>query len=136
MNSVHSPSFQTGRGELFQKGVTLRCNPTSIDVTFNLLAFPWLHDKNYHIHLNSSECVPYEITPTFIKIRAPFTGCGTIFVEYSHVIIYYNNLIAHMTEKLWPNLVITRVPDVVFPFKCAYERRKYLTQNYRIPVGG
>jgi len=106
-----------------------------MDVTFSLLALPWLDTKNYHIHLNSSDCQPYEITTTHIKIKAPFRGCGTTFVEHSHVIIYYNSVVARLSQKLWPNLVITRIPDVEFPFKCAYERKIVMKQTYQIPIG-
>jgi hypothetical protein len=106
-----------------------------MDVTFNLFDSPWLDTDNYHIHLNSSHCEPYEFTKTHIRIQAPLDGCGTTVKQHDHVAIFYNSLIAHLSKDKWRNKIINRVPDVVFPFSCAYERRITMKQTFRVPVG-
>ncbi|XP_031553040.1 uncharacterized protein LOC116290179 [Actinia tenebrosa] len=123
-----------GKKDSLINGIGLNCYKDYMDVTFNLLEFPFLDTNNYHIHLNSSECEPYEFTNTYLRIQVPLSGCGTTVKQHGQVASYYNSLIVRLAKEKWRNKLINRVPDLVFPFQCAYKKTIVEERSIQVPI--
>ena len=83
------------------------------------------------LHLNDSSCQAYHVNETHIVMRAPLEDCGTWFVQYPHIIRFYNFARTIVVSKSY----ITRHPEYEFRFQCPYHKTALLSLNAFSPKG-
>ena len=102
-------------------------------VRFNRLLYPWLDSRNLHMHLIDPNCNNYSIAGKWLTVRVPLRGCGTESSHQGDVIKYFNTFVCHVVPG--PGMVISRVPDVWFPFNCTYGGGELSSSIDVLPIG-
>lgn len=123
----------SGPQHLVTHGMSVECNESSMEVSFDRLLYPWMDSRNLHMHLKDPNCDSYSVVGKWLTITAPLDGCGTKAIHDGDVIKYVNTFVCHIPPE--PDRVISRVPDVWFPFNCTYGRGEPLTSVDVIPSG-
>ena len=93
-----------------------------MQLTLDRLIYPWLQPSYFKMHLLDNRCYPYLVNETHIIVKTSFRECKTMKKNSSHRITYRNVLMAFVRGPPWR--VITRVPDVFFPFQCRFDHEK------------
>ena len=93
-----------------------------MQLTLNRLTFPWLHPKYFDMHLLDDNCGPFHVNFTHIIVKTTYGECKTVRTNSADGVIYRNILMALV--RVQPEKVITRVPDVLLPFQCRFDRKK------------
>ena len=109
------------------------CHEGSMKVYFDLLLYPWLDSRNMHMHLIDPACDSYSITDQWLTVKVPLDGCGTQYIHEGDVIKYVNTFMCHVLPS--PDRLISRVPDIWFPFNCTYGRGHPLKIIGALPLG-
>ena len=110
----------TEPGDLTAEGVTVTCTDRYMDVQLNRLIYPWLDETKHALHLVRSNCTPYSVTDTDVKIQAPLDGCGTTRVQKSSFVSEFRNMFVARVKPVRESR-ITYLPDTYFLFHCVYE---------------
>ena len=113
--------------------MSVECNESFMEVRFDRLLYAWLDSRNLHMHLIDPNCDNYSVTGKWLTVTVPLDGCGTKPVHDGDVIKYVNTFICHVLPN--PDSVISRVPDVWFPFNCTYGRGKPLRSTDVLSLG-
>lgn len=101
-------------------GLTVTCNSHAMDISLSRLVYPWLNPDLLHMNLIQSNCTAYNVTDIEVRIQAPLDGCGTrTLVKNKYVLESRNVFIARVKRPR--GFSITYLPDIYFPFDCAYE---------------
>ena len=97
-------------------GKQITCTHDDMQLTLDRLTYPWLHPKYFDMHLLDSNCRPYHVNFTHIMVKTKYVNCKTVKRNSPSGVTYRNTLIASLRPQ--PGTIITRVPDVLFPFQC------------------
>ena len=93
-----------------------------MQLTLDRLTYPWLHPKYFDMHLIAGNCRPYHVNFTHIIVKTTYGECKTMKRNSADGVIYRNILMAFV--KAQPGELVTRVPDVLFPFQCRFDHKK------------
>ena len=74
------------------------------------------------MHLIAGNCRPYHVNFTHIIVKTTYGECKTMKRNSADGVIYRNILMAFV--KAQPGELVTRVPDVLFPFQCRFNHKK------------
>lgn len=103
-------------------GKRVTCSRDGMQLNLDRLMYPWLQPSYFNMHLLDNHCQPYIINMTHIIVKTSFKDCKTMEKNSPRRITYRNILMAFVRAPSWK--VITRVPDIFFPFQCHFEREK------------
>lgn len=98
------------------------CTRDEMQLTLDRLTYPWLHQKYFDMHLIDDNCRPYHVNFTHIIVKTTYRECKTMKINSADGVIYRNTLMAFV--KAQPGELVTRVPDVLFPFQCRFDDKK------------
>ena len=93
-----------------------------MQLTFNRSTYPWLQPKYFDMHLLDNSCRPYHVNFTHIVVKTTYGNCKTVAKNSSHDVTYRNIFMAMVRTS--SAKVITRVPNVWFPFQCRFDHTK------------
>ena len=114
--------FSTDPSNISTDGKTVTCTPHEMQLTLNRLTYPWLQPKYFDMHLVDNRCRPYHVNFTHIIVKTTYGNCKTVAYNSSYDVTYRNILMAFV--KAPSGILITRVPDVLFPFQCRFNHKK------------
>ncbi|XP_022782999.1 uncharacterized protein LOC111323825 [Stylophora pistillata] len=120
MHEIQLKKIDTSTISLLGKQIT--CAHDDMQLTLDRLTYPWLHPKSFDMHLLDSSCRPYHVNFTHIKVKTKYNECKTVGMNSSGGVAYHNVLIALLRPE--PGRLVTRVPDILFPFHCQPNLRK------------
>ena len=103
-------------------GRDISCTRDEMQLSLNRLTYPWLHPKYFDMHLLDDSCGISHVNFTHIIVITTYGGCKTTKKNTTDGVIYGNILMAFV--RFQPGQVITRVPDVFFPFQCRFDPKK------------
>lgn len=103
-------------------GRDISCKRDEMQLTLNRLTYPWLHPKYFDMHLLDNDCGLFHVNFTHIVAKTAYGDCKTTRRNTADGVIYGNILMAFV--RFLPGQVITRVPDVFFPFQCLFDPKK------------
>ena len=103
-------------------GRDISCTRDEMQLTLNRLTYPWLHPKYFDMHLLDKDCGLFHVNFTHIIAKTAYGECKTRRRNTPDGVNYGNILMAFV--RFLPGQVITRVPDVFFPFQCLFDPKK------------
>ena len=103
-------------------GRDISCMRDEMQLTLNRFTYPWLHPKYFDMHLLDNNCRLFHVNFTHITVKTTYGECRTSRRSTADGVIYGNILMAFV--RFQPGQVITRVPDVFFPFQCRLDLKK------------
>ena len=106
-------------------GKKITCTRNEMQLTLSRATFPWLQPGYFDMHLRDKNCRPYHVNSTHIIVKTTYGDCKTVAKTSSRDVIYRNVLKALATTlSAIPGTLATRVPDVLFPFQCRFDREQ------------
>ncbi|KAL9978550.1 hypothetical protein ACROYT_G016078 [Oculina patagonica] len=103
-------------------GKKISCTPNEMQLTLDRVTYPWLHPNFFDIHLMDDNCRPYHMNFTHIIVKTTYGECKTVKKNSADGVIYRNILMAFVKAR--PGELVTRLPDVLFPFQCRFDRKQ------------
>lgn len=94
-----------------------------MQLTLSRLTYPWLHPKYFDMHLLDNNCGLFHVNFTHIIVKTTYKECKTTRRNIADGVIIYDNILMAFV-RFQPGQVITRVPDVFFPFQCRFDPKK------------
>lgn len=107
-------------------GRDISCLRDEMQLTLSRLTYPWLHPKYFDMHLLDNSCGLFHVNFTHIIVKTTYGECKTARRNTADGVIIYGNILIALV-KFQPGQVITRVPDVFFPFQCRFDPTKKVT---------
>ena len=104
-------------------GRDISCTRDEMQLTLNRLTYPWLHPKYFDMHLIDTSCGLFHVNFTHIMVKTTYGECKTAKRNTAEGVIIYDNILMAFV-RFQPGQVITRVPDVFFPFQCRFDPKK------------
>lgn len=101
-------------------GLTVKCKNHFMEVTLSRLVYPWLDPSLLHMGLIQSNCTEYDVTDTYVRMQAPLAGCGTTVLRKNKFVLKFRNIFIAQAKRP-RGFSITYLPQIHFPFVCAYE---------------
>ena len=93
-----------------------------MQLTLDRLTYPWLQPKYFDMRLLDSNCRPFHGNVTHVIVKTKHEECNTVRTSSPGGVIYRNILMALLRPQ--PGRLVTRVPDVLFPFQCRFDPKK------------
>lgn len=104
-------------------GRDISCTRDEMQLTLSRLTYPWLHPKYFDMHLLDNNCGLFHVNFTHIMVKTTYKECKTTRRNIADGVIIYDNILMAFV-RFQPGQVITRVPDVFFPFQCRFDPKK------------
>ena len=93
-----------------------------MQLTLDRLTYPWLQPKYFDMRLLDSNCRPFHVNVTHVIVKTKHEECNTVRTNSPGGVIYRNILMALLRPQ--PGRLVTRVPNVLFPFQCRFDPKK------------
>ena len=101
-------------------GLRVECKNHFMEVTLSRLVYPWLDPSLLHMSLIQSNCTEYDVTDMYVRMQVPLTGCGTTVLRKNKFVLKFRNIFIAQAKRP-RGFSITYLPQIHFPFVCAYE---------------
>jgi len=112
------------------EGKKTTCTRDEMQLTLNRSTYPWLQPKYFDMHLLDNSCRPYHVNFTHIVVKTTYGNCKTVVKNSSHDVTYRNIFMAMVRTS--SAKVITRVPNVWFPFQCRFDHTKMESTPFKL----